>query len=67
MGGKMRLRKHGRARPEIAHFFKGRLLGVVALIPERNHQRLKLKRTNGSEVLFIGSALVENILSRAVN
>ena len=67
MGGKIGLSKHRCSRPKIAHLTKGRLLNVLAAIAEGNHERLKLERTNGDEVFFIGAAMVEDVFNWAVD
>jgi hypothetical protein len=67
VGGKIGLGEHRCSRPKIAHLTKGRFLNVFASITERNHERLKLERTNGDEVLFICAAMVEDVFNWAMN
>lgn len=67
VGGKIGSSEHRRSRPEIAHLTKGRFLNMLAAIAERIHERLKLERTNGDEVLLVSAAMVKNVFNWTMN
>ena len=40
---------------------------MLAAIAERIHERLKLERTNGDEVLLVSAAMVKNVFNWTMN